>query len=181
MTNDWTTIVLTGFLAIAPLAEGLSAQPATNPGVQVRRIESVNPFALDKPVKPIRAKTMDGGNFNTRSLKEKVVVLNFWFTGCAPCVKEMPLLNELVGRFAGKNVGFYAITHDSTEVVNAFLQKKEFRFRHIVNARPLMDQLGVKTFPVTVIMDQKGMVRYSQVHSLSDVDELTKLIEDILQ
>ena len=173
-------ILVAIILAIGLFAGPLLAQSESESGVQVIRLQTVNPFVPDKAIKSFRAMTTGGVNFNTRSLKEQVTVLNFWFTGCGPCIKEMPMLNELIGRFEGKSVGFYAITPDKAEVVESFLLKKEFRFRHIVNASQLMEQLGVKSYPVTVVMDQKGMIRYSQAYSQPDINELTKLIEAIL-
>jgi cytochrome oxidase Cu insertion factor (SCO1/SenC/PrrC family) len=36
----------------------------------------------------------DGLKFNLNNLKGKVIVLNFWFTQCKPCVAEFPELNK---------------------------------------------------------------------------------------
>lgn len=40
-----------------------------------------------------------GKPMSRASLKGKVVVMNFWFIGCKPCVAEMPALNRLVERY----------------------------------------------------------------------------------
>lgn len=168
------------FVAIVPFEGQLSAQAASGPRLQVKKTAAVNPFQLDHVIRSFRAVAMDGTTFNTGSIKEKVVVLNFWFSRCAPCVKEMPVLNELVSRFERRSVGFYAFTTDKANEVNSFLQNREFRFTHIVDAKPLLDLLGVKAYPVTVILDQRGWIRYSQVNELPDVEELAKAIEAIL-
>jgi uncharacterized protein (TIGR03435 family) len=53
----------------------------------------------------------------------KVVVLEFWSTGCGPCVAEIPHLNEMVDEFKDKPVQFVAVTDDSEKVIKRFLKK----------------------------------------------------------
>src|ERR687893_223477 len=62
--------------------------------------------------------SMDGKKFELASLRGKVVVINFWFTGCPPCIEEMPKLNELVEKFKDKDVVFIAPTWDNEATLN---------------------------------------------------------------
>jgi len=40
-------------------------------------------------------KWVDNPDYEFRKIKNKAVVLDFWFTACAPCVYTIPHLNEL--------------------------------------------------------------------------------------
>jgi thiol-disulfide isomerase/thioredoxin len=51
---------------------------------------------------------VDGKRLKLSALKGKVVVLNFWFIGCAPCIAELPALNKLVDEYKGEDVVFIA-------------------------------------------------------------------------
>ena len=42
---------------------------------------------------------INGKNYNLNSLKGKIIVLNFWFIQCKPCVEEFPDLNKLKKEF----------------------------------------------------------------------------------
>src|SRR6185312_613814 len=42
---------------------------------------------------------LNGKMYKLSDLKGKTVVLNFWFTTCAPCVTEMPELNRLIEKY----------------------------------------------------------------------------------
>jgi uncharacterized protein (TIGR03435 family) len=53
----------------------------------------------------------------------KVVVLEFWSTGCGPCVAYIPHLNELADKFKDKPVQFIAVTDDEESVIKRFLKK----------------------------------------------------------
>src|SRR5689334_20368114 len=68
---------------------------------------------MNKPVPDIEFKTVAGKEIEFRKLKGKIVVLNFWFTACPPCLAEIPALNKLAKEYKNKNVIFFGITYDS--------------------------------------------------------------------
>ena len=53
--------------------------------------------------------TLDGEAINPADSAGCVFVYNFWFTACAPCVAEIPALNLVVEKFAGRRVYFVGI------------------------------------------------------------------------
>ena len=53
-------------------------------------------YTKGEPALDFIAKDLNGNIYKLSDFRGKVVVLNFWFTKCGPCVAEMPALNELV-------------------------------------------------------------------------------------
>ena len=90
---------------------------------------------------------------NSELLRGKPTLINFWFTNCAPCIDEMPVLNEIQEQFDGK-VNFIAITFQSREEVNPFLQKVDFNFQHVVDARDYIKSFGFFGYPKTLLLDR---------------------------
>ena len=107
------------------------------------------------PVKSLE--TLDGKGLNLDQLKGKPSVINFWYTGCGPCIKEMPLLNEIQKDY-GDKVNFIAITFDQAERVKQFLDKHSFNYRHAVNAKDFMNDIKFHQFPKTFYLDKNGIV-----------------------
>lgn len=60
-------------------------------------------------------KTDTGRQVSVSSFGGKVLVLNFWATWCAPCVQEIPSLNEFQKQFAKAGVVVVAISIDKNE------------------------------------------------------------------
>lgn len=96
---------------------------------------------------------LNGEKLNSESLKGKPTLINLWFTMCSPCIEEMPLLNEIKSQF-GTEVNFVAITFEKQSDVNDFLDRRDFNFVHLVDAKEYLKSLGVRTYPKTLILDQ---------------------------
>lgn len=104
-------------------------------------------------------KDVYGNSYKSEDLVGKVVVLNFWFIGCAPCIKEMPALNEMVKDYEGKDVVFIAFANDKEESLTKFLKEREFKYNVIPASGSIANSYDVNSYPTHVIIDKKGNVR----------------------
>lgn len=102
--------------------------------------------------------TLEGKNISLTNLKGKPTLINLWFTSCAPCIEEMPVLNELKSKYADK-FNFISITMDSESKVKKLLEKHKFNFDHIVNSKKLTTNLGFNGYPVNLFLDKNGIVQ----------------------
>jgi len=76
------------------------------------------------PAPALRAKMLDGDSVpEWKTLKGKVVVVDFWATWCTPCVAAFPKFNALVDRYAPQKVQFFSITYEPVKTVNAFVAR----------------------------------------------------------
>ena len=146
--------------------------------------ERISPKELiNKPFPELEFTDLEGNFYNLTALKGKVVVLNFWFINCKPCVKEIPELNEIVEHFKGqREVVFLAFAKDDPEKLAAFLSKKPYQYKIIPNSKPFFQQLRIDTFPTHMIIDQEGIIRFHQTSYLPDTKQtLITQIEKQLQ
>lgn len=121
--------------------------------------------AVKTPTKPQTGMvSINGKNFGPQELNGKVVVLNFWFTSCPPCLKEIPELNKLVEEYKGKDVVFLGLATDDKQTIEEFLKEKPFKYEIIPSATQLMfrflqpDEKGkLETkFPTHIVVDRTG-------------------------
>ena len=92
------------------------------------------------------------------SSEKKILLLNFWATWCAPCIKEIPELLELKKKFKN-DVEIYFLSVDSNvkKTVPKFLKKNNLENLKVLNDEKLKisGKFGVKVMPTTVIINKK--------------------------
>src|SRR5262245_57824708 len=69
----------------------------------------------------------DGATTDWKSLKGKVVVVEFWATWCSPCMPAITHLNELAEKFKDQPVQFISITDEDEATITQFLKQKPIR------------------------------------------------------
>jgi len=151
---------------IAATVSGQAAGPAHPPG-EGKRIAPA--FSLT---------SLEGEKLDLSALRGKVVVLNFWFTGCAPCVAEFGKLNGLVDKFKDKGVVFIAPTLDNEAILKPFLKKHRFKYHVVPNAGSLIvstysDGSGEVVFPTHIVIDREGKIdtRLTGAEEIGDVQK----------
>ncbi|HMA13649.1 MAG: TlpA family protein disulfide reductase [Bacteroidota bacterium] len=115
-------------LALAATAPGFAAGQVAAAGGTPSAPEG--PFAANftfsdpPPPAPSEAfQTLDGAPAALGDFRGKVVLVNFWATWCAPCVKEMPSLERLHLQLAEEGLAVLAVSQDrnGAAVVTPFL------------------------------------------------------------
>ncbi len=105
----------------------------------------------------------------------KVVLINFWATWCEPCRDEMPSMQRLQKRFAGKPFVVLAINVGEGEArIEEFLQKLPLDFIFLRDHSSVaMKAWRARGLPASFIVGADGRVRYSHIGELNwDDDKL---------
>lgn len=123
---------------------------------------------------------LEGNRYTMDELKGKVIVLNFWFTKCAPCIKEIPDLNKIKVTFGTEKVAYFAITFDNKEIVENFLEKTKIDFIVIPNDKKTIDQFKTQYFPTNLILDQKGEIVFvSDFFMKNMIEDMNKTLKKL--
>ena len=106
----------------------------------------------------MQLKDAAGKELNLSSLKGKPVLINLWATWCAPCVAELPQLNQLAEQNPGLKVLTVNQDMDKLDRVAGFLSEKGgARLESWLNSdNSLTFQFGAETLPATVYYDAQG-------------------------
>jgi thiol-disulfide isomerase/thioredoxin len=124
---------------------------------------------------------INGNKINTKNLTGKIIVLNFWFINCPPCIMEMPELTKLSDTYKDdSSIVFFAIALDRKSEIEQFLKNSRFGYTIIDDGRFISNQYGIISYPTNVIIDQKGKVYFHTTGlSTSTVHWLKKSIEEL--
>ena len=113
-------------------------------------------FTLPKP---------DGTPFSLSSLRGKYVLLDFWGTWCKWCIKGIPTLKEIYGKYSDKLEIVSISCSDSDEAWHKGLEKYEMPWTQVHNQDqegddgPVVDSIyGVEGYPSFYLIDPKGKI-----------------------
>lgn len=151
------------------------ARRANAPGLPVQSDAAATAAVQPDAVAQLLAASLTDPDGKPRGLspyKSRVLVVNFWASWCAPCVREMPTLSEVSRQYAGRGVQFVGIGVDSQKNVQTFLQKIPVDYPIFVSgfggadlARAFGDAAG--GLPFTVVIDANGSVRSSKLGEIT--------------
>ena len=123
---------------------------------------------------------LQGKEHKLADYRGKVVVLNFWATWCDPCREEMPSMQRLQDKLAGKPFAILAIDYgEGAPRVNDFLKKVPVRFTVLLDRdTSAATAWKVKVLPTTLVLDPQQRIRYSVV---GDLEWDSQSVEDTIK
>jgi len=89
---------------------------------------------------PLALRDLAGRDIRLADFRGRTVIVNFWATWCAPCVKEMPSLQRLRDRLAGDGLTVIAVNYQE----------------NAARIQPFLDRMRLD---LTVVRDHDGSVR----------------------
>lgn len=136
---------------------------------------------VGQPAPAWMAADFDDRVHSLKGYRGKVVVLDFWYRGCGWCVKAMPKLKALAGRFAEKPVVVLGANIDPDEEdARLVIRAMDLPYPNLRAAR-LPDQFGIRGYPTVIVIDREGVIREYRVGYDADLEErLAKTIEGLL-
>ncbi len=99
----------------------------------------------------------DNSKKNIKDYYGNVVLLNYWATWCAPCIKEMPELNKLQKKYEGKGLVVLVLSDEEKDKLLKFAQKKPFIA--IAAYSTEFDWADIQTErPMTFLINKEGII-----------------------
>lgn len=167
MTPRLTTVLLllasgAALAACGDRAGGVSADakaPGAAASAPARKPADTAP-AGDRERPSLKVTLLDGSAYDLAARRGKWVVVNFWATWCAPCIKEMPELSALDAKREDVEVIGLAYEEIEPADMKAFLAKRPVSYPiAIINTyEPPADFDTPRGLPMTVLIAPDGRV-----------------------
>ena len=138
--------------------------------LQQEKLNAFKNSLVTKSLKPFQLTDLDNKKWNSTELKGKVLVINFWFTACKPCIQEIPQLNKLVEENKD-SVIFLAPAPENETQIKKFLKKYTFNYNIIPSALDYIAAMNIENFPTHLVVDKQGMIRQVFIGYANDIKE----------
>jgi peroxiredoxin len=119
------------------------------------------PPATGMPASEFMLTDLDGKSRGLEQYRGRVVLLNFWATWCKPCTTEMPAMQTAYDRLREKGFVVLAVNELEDEAkVREHIQSHKHTFPVLLDREnKVANQYGVFGLPVSVFIDEQGVVR----------------------
>lgn len=115
----------------------------------------------------------------------KIHVINFWATWCAPCVKELPYFEKLNTEYGSKNVEVLLVSLDFPHLYDSklkpFIKKKNIRSKVIAlddvdmnTWIPKVDEAWSGSLPATIIYKNKERKFFEKSFTFEELEKEVK-------
>ena len=139
--------------------------------IQQIKMDAFKNALLNKPIGTFHLKDLNNKKWDSKELKGKTVVINFWFTACRPCIMEMVYLNKLVAENKDSAVVFIAPAPENEVQIKKFLKKYSFDYNIIPSSIDYINALGIENFPTHLVIDKEGIIRQVFIGYGDDIKE----------
>ncbi len=113
---------------------------------------------LDKPLPKEQFDMINGSIKSFSDFEGSMLVINFWYINCGPCIAEMPYLNKLVEKYKDDNIKFLALSFDSKADIKQFISEVDFKYEQGKIERAFSYEF-TPVAPGHFIIDESGIVK----------------------
>jgi peroxiredoxin len=116
-----------------------------------------------------------------------VLVVNFWYAACGPCIVEAPRLEAAYTSFEGQDVSFLGVnTYDQAETAASFARDNNVSYPSVIDVNSgsvklaFADKTPINATPTTLVIDKQGRVAARIIGELQESSILETLVRDAL-
>ncbi|MDR1141592.1 MAG: TlpA family protein disulfide reductase [Planctomycetaceae bacterium] len=112
--------------------------------------------------------SLDGKQFDIKTLRGKVVLIDFFASWCVPCIEELPRLKEIYAQYHDQGFEIVGIGGDKPENLKKMIEEHNISWTVVsemltVSKRlPSIErQYGIKAYPTMFLIDREGKLVHS--------------------
>ncbi len=127
---------------------------------------------------------LDGKKLSSAELAGKVLVVNFWYAGCAPCRAEAKDLEKVYSQFAAKGVVFIGVNvRDGAETAKTFNESFGITYPSVTDLDgkvqlAFSSAVAPNAVPTTLVLDKQGRVAARILGRVADSTILSTLVAE---
>lgn len=131
---------------------------AALPGCQSAQAVKPEDVVVGKTIPDFSLQSLDGKKVDKSSLKGEVVVLNFWASWCAPCMGEIPDLEQVAATNAKAHIVGIALDEDGIKTVRPFVESHGINYTVLLGDQDIFQQFNGVGIPYTLILDRSQRI-----------------------
>jgi len=135
------------------------------------------------PPPALELKDLEGRVHRLADYRGRVILINFWATWCGPCRDEMPSIQRLKEKLAGRPFAVLAVNLDEPESrIRNFLSQMKLDLTVLLDPeRKVARAWDARILPASFVVGPDGRIRYSLVGEINwDHELIVSRISELL-
>lgn len=131
--------------------------------------------------------TETGEAVSSDDYRGEVLVVNFWYAACGPCIVEAPLLEQVWQESKDEDVSFLGVnTYDQPATALSFAKDNGVTYPSVIDVVDGRVKLAfaqvtpIQATPTTLVIDRQGRVAARIIGQLASASILSTLVSDAL-
>ncbi|EPD86351.1 hypothetical protein HMPREF1529_00403 [Microbacterium sp. oral taxon 186 str. F0373] len=131
--------------------------------------------------------TETGDTVTSGDYRGGVLVVNFWYAACGPCIVEAPFLEEVWQDYQDQGVAFLGVnTYDQPATALSFARDNNITYPSVIDVNDGQVKLAfaqvtpIQATPTTLVIDRDGRVAARIIGQLAAASILSTLVADVL-
>ena len=178
------TIVAIGVVAVGAWAIGGDDEAfdgtiqLDEPGIYQEPLDAINPDTSGLVLPDVPLEDAEGKSVSLTNYRGKPLVLNFWFSNCAPCVREVADFQAVHEELADAVQIVGVNPFDTVDAMTRFADERGVTYDRLRDPeRSFVNVIGLVAYPVTLFVDADGRI-LRQTGEL-DAAELRRAIDEL--
>jgi len=155
MGADRACAIAAALLICSALASAAEPPADSAPATEEAPAPAAEAAALSH-LPALNARDLGGRPVRTLHSGGKHTLLNFYFSGCVPCIREVPALNAF--RAAHPELNYLAVTFDPAFDARAFVAERRLDWPVVADAARFLRAAGVRSFPGYMLVAPDGRI-----------------------
>lgn len=125
--------------------------------------------------------TLDGDTVQLADFRGRTVFLNFWWTGCPPCIRELPAMQQFIREQGDEGAIVLAINQgEDADEISEFLASIDITDIPVLLDQDRLwgDEYGITGYPTTFVIDAEGMVRFRKLGGM-ELEDLYEYLDAV--
>lgn len=129
-------------------------------------VDLLNGAKLGRPLPPSDLQYLSA----VPNLQDKLTLIDFWATWCAPCREAIPQLNAFQEKYSDRGLVVVGVSEETREEVAPFLLQYPMKYPHAIEgSKSLHKALKIKVLPYAIFVDRSGKIFWrGQPSDISD-------------
>jgi len=178
------SVHLNGYATISPLLPGIEILPGENQNLDFSLTATESGLLTGNLPYSFTLENISGDSISVTDLTGYVVLINFWYAACAPCIAEFPGIENVYRKYNTDGFRVLAINPMRPDNREAVIQKQDeldmtFQLLLDWDQHVTRDLYVVGEFPQNFLIDRTG--RIHDVRGGVEESELDSMVSDLLQ